>query len=486
LNNSNSPQTLKALPKKIAETFEKLSGSKHHSIVQLPQTASDRLYFRITDVSGNSFIATHSNNLIENQSFIKLTQHFHSHGLNVPQIFFQNEDCSTYIQQDLGDVSLFSLLQSTNQPIDNQIKSLYKAALQQLVEFQFVASKDLDFRNCYPVESFDKVSIHWDLNYFKYYFLKLSPIHFEEHLLEREFQTIIDFFSQQNFSQFMYRDFQSRNIMIVNKEPFFIDYQGGRKGPYTYDLASCILDAKADLPFDFRDEIVKYYYTLIHRHTNISRDAFQNLLQWSMLIRIMQAMGAYGFRGFIQKKSLFLQSIPYAAKNLQHLIHHSDFANSLPYLFSILETICKTYSFAESENDIDKLTVHLYSFSYKKGIPEDSSSNGGGFIFDCRSLPNPGRNPHFQTKTGFDNDVIEQLEKEPAVIHFIENTSSVVVQAVENYLQRGFTNLLVAYGCTGGQHRSVFCANELSKLLHTTFANSSMRVKLIHRELGEQ
>jgi len=471
------------LPKIIARIYLKYSGEEPLSVVQLPPTASDRVYFRITSPSGQTFIATQSSNLRENASFINLSHHFVSHKLNVPRILHVEPDFSVYIQDDLGDTTLFSLLQeNTENRITDTIRNHYKQALEQLVRFQLDASSDLDFSHCYPVEAFDKQAIMWDLNYFKYYFLKPSGIHFEEDLLEIDFHTIANSLLADHLKYFMFRDFQSRNILISNNKPWFIDYQGGRKGPILYDLASCILDAKANLPINFRNELVDFYYKLLPSHIKPERDYFNNKLAVCKMVRLLQAFGAYGFRGMIQKKTLFLQSIPYAAANLKLLLS-DNIPLKLPHLTPLLEAITEKYGIIEQHQKTDTLTVRIYSFSYRKGIPEDNSTNGGGFVFDCRSLPNPGRIAEMQTKTGFDTEVKLILESEDTVGRFLVSATELSTSAIDNYLCRKFTDIMISFGCTGGQHRSVFCANTLAAILQKEYSGDKLVIDVIHREL---
>ncbi len=471
------------LTKIIADIYQKYSGSEPFSLIQLPATASDRLYFRITSHTKQTVIATHSQNVRENKSFVNLAKHFASHTLNVPQILHVEPDFSTYLQEDLGDISLFSLLQEQpeNQITEN-IKRHYANALQQLIRFQFDASGNLDFTQCYPVEAFDKQSMMWDLNYFKYNFLKPSAIEFEEDLLEKDFHTMTDFLLNDDLQFFMFRDFQSRNIMISGNESWLIDFQGGRKGPVLYDLASCILDAKANLPLVFRNELTDLYYSLLPSQHKPERDSFNTKLLACKLIRLLQSFGAYGYRGMIQKKELFLQSIPLAAANLKQLLSE-NLPIILPHLTKILQDITDKYTIQPEIKKSEKLTVRIFSFSYKKGIPPDNTTNGGGFVFDCRSLPNPARIAEMQTKTGFDIEVKQLLESEDAVGKFLASATELVSSAINNYLDRKFTDMMVSFGCTGGQHRSVFCANALAALLQKKYPVNRVIIELIHWEL---
>lgn len=469
----------------ISETYQNLFKKNPISVVQLPLSASDRKYFRITNPDNTTIIATHSENIRENDSFIYLSNHFQKYNINVPTVIQANQTKNIYFQDDLGDVSLFSKIMnhnSQNEAKFDEILHFYKLSLEQLVKTQIDSSKDLDFTNCYPVAEFNRTSIMWDLNYFKYYFLKVSNIDFEEDLLEKEFDKLVDFLLLKEPKYFMFRDFQSRNIMIKDSKTYLIDYQGGRKGYLSYDIASCVLDAKANLSFELRKEIIDYYFELLKQKIKISREEFDNELSVSFLIRIMQAFGAYGYRGLIQKKQLFVQSIPLAARNLQYLLNTQKFNFNIEYLLAILDQLASKYSIKKTENLTDKLTVKITSFSYKKGLPEDTTDNGGGFIFDCRFLPNPGRIPEMQTKTAFDNEVKSMLENSQEVSEFVDKSYGILKPAIENYINRGFKNLMLSFGCTGGQHRSVFCANEISNKIKKEF---DVNLILTHRELAE-
>jgi len=345
----------------------------------------------------------------------------------------------------------------------------YKKILDILPHFQIGAAKDMDFSVCFPRHAFDQNSMMWDLNYFKYYFLKLAGIIYDEQKLEDDFQSFCDYLLEADDQYFLYRDFQSRNIMIRGGEPWFIDYQGGRKGALQYDIASLLFDAKANLHPRQREELLDYYIESLQKHIPVEAESFRAHFYGFVLIRIMQAMGAYGFRGFYEKKPLFLQSIPYAKRNMLWLLENDKIPANTPYLKQIVEKIIKSPRLKQYDKPSTGLKVSIRSFSYKKGFPVDESGNGGGFVFDCRSLPNPGREAAYKKLTGKDAEVIEYLEIESAVGEFIENTSRIVERSVDAYLERGFTHLMVCYGCTGGQHRSVFCAERLAERLAEKF-----------------
>jgi hypothetical protein len=320
----------------------------------------------------------------------------------------------------------------------------------------------------------------WDLNYFKYYFLKLAKIPFDEQKLEDDFQNFTDFLLSTNRDYFLYRDFQSRNVMLVGDFPYFIDYQGGRKGALQYDIASLLFDAKADIPQDVRNYLLEKYIESLKKYIPIDRSTFISFYNGYVLIRIMQALGAYGFRGFYERKEHFLKSVPYAIKNLEHLLNTTDLPLPLPALTDAWSKLVQS-SFLRQLGDVKlPLKVRIQSFSYKRGIPWDEKGHGGGFVMDCRSLPNPGKLHEYVHQNGSDANVIAYLENKKEVKSFLKYTYQIVDQVVKNYQQRNFTDLLVAFGCTGGQHRSVYCANQLSEHLKSKF---DIDVEVRHLEL---
>jgi aminoglycoside/choline kinase family phosphotransferase len=476
-------EKMKSISAIVSETYSVLFNQTPINIHQLPASASSRVYFRVVQTDGSSIIAAYSENKRENHSFITLTNHFLQYNIHVPKIIKVNPDNTIYFIEDLGNTTLFSIIQEQKKHVgfnEKQIFQYYEKAINELILMQTKASKNLPFEHCYPVAEFNQQAMLWDLNYFKYYFLKVSDIPFEEDYLEQDFQFMTQTLCERKSDFFMFRDFQSRNMMIHNDNVFLIDYQGGRKGPLTYDIASCILDAKADLSWEMRLQLTECYFSSLSKQIHISKDEFEKHLGTIMLLRIMQAFGAYGFRGYIEKKELFLQSIPYAARNLKYVLNNYIISTQTLYLFDILHRIADKFQTTKSKEQNFTLTVSIFSFSYKKGIPADSSSNGGGFVFDCRALPNPGRFPEFQTQTGFDSNVIKELEKHTQVSEFLTNVEALVKQSVQTYIERKFTHLQVAFGCTGGQHRSVYCVNTLAELIKKQF---EVNVEIIHREL---
>jgi aminoglycoside/choline kinase family phosphotransferase len=464
----------------ISSLFQKWCGEKPNEIITLPPSGSDRKYYRIIYSKG-SVIGAYNPIDEENRAFLVFSRHFRKEGLPVPEILAEDTANYVYLIEDLGDTTLFSLLpHHINQvPFDEEIISQYKKILDLLPLFQIRAAHGLDFSVCFPRHAFDRNSMMWDLNYFKYYFLKLAGIIYDEQKLEDDFQAFCDYLLEADHEYFLYRDFQSRNIMIRNNEPWFIDYQGGRRGALQYDLASLLYDAKANLHPAQREELLEYYIQSVQKHIAVDAEKFRGYFYGFVLIRIMQAMGAYGFRGFYEKKTLFLQSIPYAKRNLVWLLENDKIPNDLCFLKMIVKKIIDSPQLKKYDMPSASLKLSIRSFSYKKGFPIDESGNGGGFVFDCRSLPNPGKEERYKKLTGKDSGVEEYLEQEPAVEKFIEETSQLVEQSVEAYMRRGFTNLMVCYGCTGGQHRSVYAAERLARRLTSKY---DITVDLQHKE----
>jgi hypothetical protein len=332
-----------------------------------------------------------------------------------------------------------------------------------LPRFQVEAGRDLNYKVCYPRSSFDRQSIAWDLNYFKYYFLRLAGIPFNEQALEKDFGRLTKFLLTADHDYFLYRDFQSRNVMLQDEQPFFLDYQGGRKGALQYDIASLLYDAKADLPPELRQHLLDHYLEALSAFVNLKRDAFMQHYHAYVYVRIMQAMGAYGFRGFYERKPHFLQSVPYALKNIRWLLHNAELPIALPTLLDAFRNMVGSEKLQSLVPEVDHLVLRIFSFSFHGSAPKDESGNGGGFVFDCRSVPNPGREERFRSLTGKDEPVIEYLMRQEASHQFFANVASLVDASVDEYQRRGFKSLMVSFGCTGGQHRSVYFAEQLAK-----------------------
>lgn len=437
---------------------------------QLPGSGSYREYARMKSV-GHQVIGAFNNDVKENQAFLEFSAHFRNKNIPVPHIYAVSADLKTYLQEDLGNTTLFDFLSHTREKEGFSVRIVdeYKKVLKELPRIQLVAGKDIDYSYCYPRDAFDKQSMMWDLNYFKYYFLKLAKIPFDEQALEDDFQAFSDYLLAVDDNAFLYRDFQSRNVMLKDGGVYFIDYQGGRKGALQYDLASLLYDAKANIPEAEREELLEFYLDELSQYKHIDRDKFKSLFDGYVLIRIMQAMGAYGFRGFYEKKEHFLKSIPFALKNLETLLAKNTIQVQVPELIKVLKAVTES-AFLKSISPVnDRLTVRVSSFSYKKGIPKDPSGNGGGFVFDCRAIHNPGKYAEYKHLTGKDPQVQQFLEEKSTMADFLEPVFKLVSSSVEVYLLRGFSHLSVSFGCTGGQHRSVYAAEKLAEYLKNNF-----------------
>jgi aminoglycoside/choline kinase family phosphotransferase len=420
----------------------------------------------------------------ENVAFLEFSRHFRRHGLPVPEIYAEDLDHGAYLQEDLGDTTLFEFLSinRTGEDVAPQVVEIYHEVVAMLPRFQVEAGRDLNYKVCYPCASFDRQSIAWDLNYFKYYFLRLAGISFNELALENDFSRLTDFLLTAPGDYFLYRDFQSRNIMLRDDEPFFVDYQGGRKGALQYDIASLLYDAKADLPPELRQQLLDHYLDTLARYIKLDREAFLRHYYAYVYVRIMQALGAYGFRGFYERKAHFLQSVPYALKNLRWLLHHVELPLSLPTLTDAFKSMLASEKLQSQPSEPENLLVRIFSFSFHRNVPQDDTGHGGGFVFDGRSLPNPGREDRFKSLTGKDAPVIDYLDRQESVHQFLSSVLPLVDSTVNTYLQRGFKNLMVSFGCTGGQHRSVYLAEQLAKSLR---GREGVDVVVRHLELEQ-
>jgi aminoglycoside/choline kinase family phosphotransferase len=464
----------------IIQLFEHHFQEKVDSFSMLPASGSDREYCRLQNAN-RSVIGAVNADVKENTAFLSFTNHFRKKELPVPEIYTVSSDLKKYLLEDLGNTTLFDFLSKTRESegFSENIISEYRKVLQVLPKIQIIAGKDLNYSVCYPREAFDKQSMMWDLNYFKYYFLKLAKIPFDEQELEDDFQAFSNYLLSAPSGFFMYRDFQSRNVMLKDDQVYFIDYQGGRRGALQYDLASLLYDGKADIPQDARNQLFQFYLAELKNYMHVNENEFTSYFNGFVLIRIMQAMGAYGFRGFYEKKEHFLKSIPYAIRNLENLLPKLKLPVKMPHLVKVLHGLTQSETLKEFGQRNSDLTVRVMSFSYKKGIPDDPSGNGGGFVFDCRALNNPGRYPEFKNLTGKDLKVQEFLEQKSEMEWFLKPVKALVDQSVKNYLERGFTHLTVNFGCTGGQHRSVYAAEKVAGHLRN---NYPVNVVLIHRE----
>ena len=464
------------ITEELQKLYQEYTGVPAENITELPSSGSNRRYFRLTGVK--TLIGVSGTSVEENDAFLYMAAHFRKSGLPVPEVYIVSEDKGYYLQEDLGDILLFHAIEKgrATSVFSEEEKELLRKTVRLLPAIQFAGADGFDFSRCHPQPEFNQRSILWDLNYFKYCFLKATGMEFQEDKLEDDFQKMSDVLLRSSSATFMYRDFQSRNVMISQESPRFIDFQGGRRGPVLYDVASFLWQAKANFPDNLRRKLAEVYRQALQAYCPIDAADFENQLRLFVLFRTIQVLGAYGFRGYFEQKPHFLESIPYAIANLQALLEEPY--PEYPYLCEVLKTMAGQKQFAAACNR-RKLTVRVMSFSYRKGIPEDPSENGGGYVFDCRGVHNPGRYDRYKPLTGRDEPVIRFLEEDGEILRFLEHTDALVDAHVERYLERGFTHLQVCFGCTGGQHRSVYSAQHTAEHLHRKYG---IRVELIHRE----
>ncbi|HVP65594.1 MAG TPA: RNase adapter RapZ [candidate division Zixibacteria bacterium] len=469
----------------LEQLFEQHFASRATKVqpVQGGLGGSGRVIVRLSN-SKHSAIGIQNDVAEENAAFLAFTRHFRKHGLPVPEIYSVDAAHGAYLEEDLGDTTLFQFLSENRNgsEIAPEVVTSYRKVVEILPRFQVESARDFDYSVCYPRESFDRQSIAWDLNYFKYYFLKLSGVPFHEQALEEDFEKLTDLLLSAETNYFLYRDFQSRNIMLRDGNPYFLDYQGGRRGALQYDVASLLFDAKAELPPEMCAELLDHYLDALAEHITLDRDEFLRTYYAYVYVRIMQALGAYGFRGFYERKAHFLQSVPYALRNLRWLMHNVKLPVELPALMSAFANMIGSEKLQQIMAPVVKtegLTVTITSFSFHRGPVQDESGNGGGFVFDARSLPNPGREERFKKLCGRDKAVIDYLEAENAVREYLAHAISLVDASVREYQRRGFTHLMVSFGCTGGQHRSVYLAEQTARHLA---GQDGLRVLLRHRE----
>jgi aminoglycoside/choline kinase family phosphotransferase len=465
--------------KKLFSTFSK---AEIKSIDKLPQSGSERSYYRVNS-SDKTYIATHGVNIKENEAFIYFTDHFKAKKLAVPELICVNDDKSIYIQEDLGDISLLNKLEAGN--FTEAVYELYKKSLEQLALLQIKGDEGLDYNKCLTNSEFGKQAIMADLLYFKYYFLDALRKPYDKQKLINDFETLSNSLADTEYKYFMFRDFQSRNIMIKNDNSVhFIDYQGGMRGAPQYDVASLLWQAKANLSDEWKDKLLNDYMDAFEKTTTqlLNRNIFKNQYNGYVLIRLLQVLGAYGFRGLFERKAHFLTSIPLALQNLKAFINNQTIELKLPEFKKVLD-ICTSDEVIQQFTPIratadTPLVVKINSFSYlRTGYPKDDTENGGGFVFDCRGILNPGRIEEFKKQSGLDKGVKDFLEQETKMPEFLNNVYNISDIVVEDYLKRGFSDLMINFGCTGGQHRSVYAAEALARHLKNKF---SVKIQLEH------
>ncbi len=459
------------IEEQLIRLYKQTFSTEIDEVIPLPRSGSDRRYFRLKNAH-KTVIGAYNPDEKENQAFVSFSHHFQSQNIPVPEILSENLEQNIYLLQDLGDSTLFQQLQVSKKTgkFPDDVIPYYHEALQQLARLQILGGKDLNYSLCYPKSAFDRQSILWDLNYFKYYFLNLSKTPFDEQALEADFQDFADELLKTDNDYFMFRDFQSRNIMLHDEKVWFIDYQGGRKGPRQYDIASLLWQAKANLPYPLREKLLHYYIDVAKDFAPIKPAEFIKAYYGFVLVRCLQVLGAYGFRGLYEGRKHFITSIPFALNNLKWLLNNADLPALSTLRKALEEMIDSEFARQYLEKPIfsahpEQLTIRVFSFSYKNGYPEDHSGHGGGFAFDCRSIHNPGRYAPYKKLTGRDEPVKRFLEEKSEIKSFLKHAFSIVDKAVETYLSRDFTYLSVGFGCTGGQHRSVYSADALAEHL---------------------
>ncbi len=513
---------------KILELYKLWAGADACSAEKLAGAGSNREYFRLTNADGATVIGVVGTSREENDAFVYLARHFEGKGLPMPKVLAVSEDGMCYLQTDLGEKALFDAIangrnnttsnsqegktsnsqngesiSATAAAYSEEEKQLLMKTIRLLPEIQICGAEGLDFSRCYPQPAFDKTNVMFDLNYFKYCFLKTTDVDFNEYRLEDDFRALADELTNDDCDAFMYRDFQARNVMLdANGNPWFIDFQGGRRGPYYYDVASFLWQASAKYPQELRDELIDEYYNKLKTLTTVpSREEFDKRLKLFVFFRTLQVLGAYGFRGYFERKQHFIDSIPPAIENLRSLLEEG--VCKYPYLRDVLQKLIALQTAKEmqpkvasapsapqqeqpkSEASISRydnqgeLVVKVFSFSFHKGIPKDDSGNGGGYVFDCRATHNPGRYAEYKPLTGLDEPVIRFLEDDGEIVTFLENVYRLADVHVERYIKRGFTSLMFSFGCTGGRHRSVYSAQHLAEHISRKYG---VEVRLCHRE----
>jgi aminoglycoside/choline kinase family phosphotransferase len=447
------------------EAQEFLQGRQIMGTETILKAGSDREYKRIL-TSEESYIHCKNEHVKENETFLYFTDIFTKIGSPVPEILAVSQDSKEYLLSDNGRTSLLDVL--LKEGYTPKVKSYYQQALSSLAELQIQAHTMLDYNQCVAASRFDKQAILADLNYFKYYFLDLHGVVYAKHQLTQEFEQLATSLNETSYRYFMYRDFQSRNILVHEDKICFIDYQGGMNGPLQYDVASLLWQAKADLPEEWKNDLCKHYIQEVKKYITIDEQKFEVEYQYIVLVRLLQVLGAYGLRGLIEKRPHFISSISQGLENLakwqtQYSIKEYPTLGHVVNQLTQKELI-KKYKTVKANQDT-KLKVRVNSFSYKKGIPADESGNGGGFVFDCRGVLNPGRYDEYKKLTGRDQPVKDFLESKTKIHQFLQAAQQAVDISIEDYLERGFENLMISFGCTGGQHRSVYSADAMAKHL---------------------
>ncbi len=476
------------LVRSIAELYKKWKGIEPTHVDVLPQSGSERRYFRLHGNNG-PVIGTYGANVKENETFIYFSRHFKEKKLAVPEILTIRDDLLFYLQEDLGDISLLNRLESEG--YSDEVYELFRKSLDALAQLQVKGDEGLNYNHCLTTTEFGKQAIMADLLYFKYYFLDALRKPYDKQKLIEDFEALSNYLTHTEYKYFMFRDFQSRNIMVIppcdgfGETVHFIDYQGGMKGAPQYDVASMLWQARANLPDEWKNKLLDEYLNSLETMIGqpVDRNIFRSQYNGYVLIRLLQVLGAYGFRGLFERKAQFLTSIPLALSNLKEFFQNQSIGIAVPEFRKVLD-MCLANEIIQQftptqATEKTPLVVTINSFSYRRVIPEDNSGNGGGFVFDCRGILNPGRIEEMKTKTGRDKEVKDFLEQQTKMPEFLNSIFDIVDITVEEYIKRDFESLVISFGCTGGQHRSVYAADALARHLKNKF---KVRIVLNHIE----
>jgi len=477
-------------PKRLIDLYQEWKGKAPASVEALPGAGSNRKYYRLTADDGSTVIGVEGTSEEEDRAFIYMSRSFSDKHFYTPKLYAASDDAMVYIQEDLGASSLYDFLKEGREKggvYGEKEVNMLSLVLSELPRMQFEGGNKALFSKCYPQPEMDATSVMFDLNYFKYCFLKLSEVEFNEFKLQVDFESFVSELLKEDADTFLYRDFQARNVMLKDGMPYFIDYQGGRRGPIYYDVASFLWQASAKYSDDLRTKLINEYYHSLEYYIDapecpkcyrgMTKAQFTERLHQYVLFRILQVLGAYGYRGLWEKKKYFIDSIPPALQNLKAEIERGT-CDQFPYLKEVCTNLINAWPKPFKH---DNLIVRVFSFSYKKGIPEDVSGNGGGYVFDCRSSNNPGRYAQYKKITGLDQPVIDFLEEDGEILAFLDNIYPLVDFHTQRWIDRGFKDLQISFGCTGGQHRSVYSAQHVAEHLHEKFG---VEVHLCHREQG--
>lgn len=473
---------MQAMINAVSQLYKSWSGAEPAEVEVIEQSGSDRRYFRLRNSAGETVIGTHGLNVPENEAFIYFADHFTKKELQVPNILAVSYDRTIYLQEDFGDVSLLNILEEKG--YTEEVYELFRTSLHHLARLQVLGDEGLNYDKCLTNKEFGRQAIMADFLYFKYYFLDALQRPYDKQQLIYDFEALSNYLTHTEFKSFMFRDFQSRNIQVTEgKDVHFIDFQGGMKGAPQYDVASAIWQARANLPDTWKERLLEDYMNSFESviGASLDRDAFRSQYNGYVLIRLLQVLGAYGFRGLFERKAQFLTSIPAALQNLKWFIENNNLGISVPEFKRVLaicvgDDIIQRFTPIQAD-DSTPLVVRICSFSYKKGIPQDETGNGGGFLFDMRGIDNPGRHNEYKEIHGRDKPVMEYLERQTRMQEFLNSVFDIVDVSVETYIQRGFANLFVGFGCTGGQHRSVYAADALARHLRNKY---KVKIDLCH------